>query len=192
MNVISRRMPLFFNSPKAAGPIGFIGSLAQDLLIQATFDFRIRHIDFIDVLPLHGRLVSIAAPSFERDGGMVVALLDGMHPDREPDEALVGEAIEAAGLVAERVSQADIRREPLATTARVIWRQRHVGVDPAMRLALAAAFDDQAMMTVGELCSRVTGPRDPVFAVMALACEAFLHLDLSRGFDRGTTVRGPR
>lgn len=192
MNVIPQRVPLFFSSPKATDPIRYVGPSAHDLLVQATFDFRIRGIGYVDVLPLDCRPVRVAAPVMEREEGMSVVLLNGMHPDRDAEEGLVAEAIAAAGLGIERVSPAELGREPLATTARVVWRQRHVSVDPAMRLALAAAFDDEATLTVGELCSRVSGPRDPVFAIMALACETLLHLDLSRGFDRETTVRGPR
>lgn len=191
MNVV-HRIPLAFHTPKADDAILYAGSAAHDLLIQATLDFRVLRMGSVHRLPLGDRSVLIAAPLIERDDGAYVALLDDPRPEQRADRDLVEEAIAAAGLAARRVSPDEIAREPLATTARVVWRQRHVAVEPGMRIGLLAAFAYEPTMTLHQLCSRVPGPRDPVFAVMALACEAQLHLDLSKGFDRETLVRGPR
>lgn len=193
MNVATTRVPFAFHTPKSHDPIPYAGSSAADHLIQASLDRHVVSIRLVDRLAHGGRTVRVAAPLIGRDDGeSFVALLAGGHPERDPDHGAVRAAIAAAGLVARAVAPEEVAIEPLATTARVIWRQRHVGVDPGMRLGLLAAFATEASMTVHELCSRVPGPRDPVFAVMALACEARLHLDLSEGFDLSTTVWGPR
>lgn len=192
MNVVHRRIPVVFHSPKASGPILHAGPTSQDLLIQASLDYEVVSITYVHSLPFAGRAVRIAAPRFDTDGGAYVALVNGGHPDREPDDVLVRAAIAAAGLEARSIAPDDVSCEPLATTARVIWRQRHLAVDPGMRLGLRAAFAFETSMTVHELCERVPGPRDPCFAIMSLACAGELHLDLSQGFDRNTVVRGPR
>lgn len=193
MNVIHRSPPpdRFFTT-RLESPIPVRGPLSAELLIQASLDPRVRAIGFIETLALGSREVRIGAPVVQRDEGEFVLLLAGGNPEREPDAVLVEKAIDAHAMSAEWLGVDDVAREPLATTARVIWRQRFVHVDLSMRLALSGVFENQASMTLDELCSRVQGTRDPVFAVMALLCEGGLRADLSQGFDRTTKIWGPR
>jgi hypothetical protein len=182
--------PYPFLSPIARNTLYYRSPLEHDLLIQSALDPSVRRLDWVSALMFRGREVRVAAPVVELSDGDHVMLLDQPSIDRDDDD-LVAQALFANSVRFDRVLAGQIMREPLASTARVIWRQRDLRVDLGMRLALSGVFAEEAALTVDELCSRVPGPADPVLAVMALACAGLLRLDLSGGFNRNTIVRGP-
>jgi hypothetical protein len=187
-----RAQPGFFTF-KSTRPVPVRGPLSEDLLVQASLDPSVERIGYCAALTIEGRAVPIEAPIFHReDGACVVAVLDEPNPDRDPDADRVAAAIAAHSMRLRAVTPADVMREPLATTARVIWRQRHTPVDLAMRLAFSHAMADVPSLTVDELCRAVPGPRNPVPQLMTLACAGLLRIDLAHGFNGNTPVRGPR
>lgn len=195
MNVVVRRpgvAPGSFFTLKATEPIQIAGPLSHDHLVQASLDPTVERITYVGRLPLLNDEVRIEAPVLDRSDGSFVQLLEEHHPERDRDRDRIAAAISSANLGAEVVSSDDIGREPRASTARVVWRQRHTTIGLTMRLALSYAFADDATLTVDELCRRVPGPRDPILQIMALACHGLLRIDLSNGFDGDTIVRGPR
>ncbi len=193
MNYVHRRdaRPFFFTL-KAADAIAFAGPLSEALLIQASLDPTVERISYCSTLPLDGYDVHAEAPILHRPDSDTLTLVDEITPGRDPDPGRIAAAAEANSLAFASISASEVRREPLATTTRVIWRQRFVPVDLSMRLALSQAFAEDGWMTLDELCRRVPGPQNPVFQIMALCCAGLLRIDFSEGFSGDTIVRGPR
>lgn len=86
-----------------------------------------------------------------------------------------------------RLTSSEIRREPTASNARMVWDLRSVGLD--RRLAIADALDRCGPMTIGEIaCEMGRGAQLDVFG---LACEATLCLDIEGGIDDAIVSHGP-
>lgn len=97
---------------------------------------------------------------------------------------------EASGLTMEEIDPADIMREPRFSATRAVWVYRNVTVTLPTRLAVANAFDAEGPdIPIGHLCDLIDGPADAFGAVLALACNDLVEIDLKVPFDGSSIVR---
>ncbi len=160
----------FFIASKAQGVPLPASGLARDLLIQQSLDPRTQS---IGIVRLTSDDITLDAFSVERPDGFY--LLD-FSPSGSPQDSGFLRLANSLGHQVLCVSQTEITEEPRFTTARTIWSHRFNTIPAAMRLAILRCLDDQATLTLHDVCSAVPGPSDPVSVVMAMLCTADLEL----------------
>lgn len=173
-----------FQSAKCVRPIPSANALVHHHLIQLTLDRRTRAIDWLQIAAATSGLGGTHAVAWRRDVGHVQLI--GVEPPA-PELSALRDAAVAQGFAIETIAPREILAEPLCSAARAVWSLRGRRVDPSMRIAMLSALAD-GPMTLDELCTRVSGPPDPVAAVASLACAGAIHLDLSESFGPQTPV----
>lgn len=174
-----RRAELFV-SAKTVTAIPVVSGLLHDSLVAATLDPAVRKIGLVP--PALGRQAPVGrrAIVIERDDGSFV--LD-VRPER-PSEGIgetadhVAAAARLLGLPLLTVSEADIRREPRFTNSRLVWDYRTQPVPIGLRLQVLQLLADEGPMPLRRLLPAIRTSADPVAAVLALACQDIVDLDL--------------
>jgi hypothetical protein len=132
-------------------------------------------------------------PDFEvmRDG--VAALVDvvpeadlSLHPLRS---ALIGGAVSLDGRAFTIETAATIRAEPRFTTIRLIAACRRTPVTAGDRVRILHQLDECGTMRLVDCASAALNAMDGVAAVLALACEGLIAVDISRPILPETPVR---
>lgn len=178
-----------FYSHKCSRPIPHCDGLVKDLLVQLTLNSRVLRIGYLGMVSIEGRSIEVGAITIDRIDGQFVVDLEFCRRLRTPDEDdLVRGAIKDLGYRTLTITGADIQREPRFGSARAIWSYRRFTVGLPMRVALARALTEGSM-SLHELCSTVTGPQDPITAILALVCAGDLDIDLTEWADGETIVR---
>ena len=169
--------------------------------------------DFLAICELDAEIESVRAPAdqarfaiggetiehvadFEivRDGA--ACLLDVMS-----DEDLLSHPLRAAaihGIAAEDgrpfmiETAASIRAEPRFTTTRLIMACRRTPVSAGDRVRILHQLDEVGAMRLVDCASAVMNTQDGVAAVLALACEGLVAVDIGRPILPETQVRRRR
>jgi len=178
-----------FRSNKCTQAIPHHDGLIKDLLIQLTLDPRVVRIGYLETAVAEGRRVGVHAITVDRVDGRFVIDVESCRPPRSLEQdALFHHAIAELGFRIMTLTGEDIMSEPKFSTARSIWANRRVHVGSQMCMALAQALED-GPITLGELCTMVSGPQEPVAAVMSLVCACYLEIDPAEWSGRATIVR---
>jgi hypothetical protein len=169
-----------FVSAKTANAIPARHPALQDALIQASLDPQVRSIDHVALTSPTSAQVELDVVVIQRDEDRF--LLDVVPARRMRDvvdEGLGQIALTDLGLKQIILTTEEIRREPRYTNALLVWSYREIHVPVGLRVRILQMLLDEGPMQLGELLKSIRSDRDPVPAVMALACADLLSLDLA-------------
>lgn len=180
-----------FLTPKSPAAIPIRDGLHHDLLRQAALDATVKRIDYVGSVVVAGAPVDLDAIVITRgrDRYIVEAVGHDTAFRSLDDDGMYLLAARKLAATPLRLTSSEIRREPTASNARMVWDQhrRSVGLD--RRLAIADALDRCGPMTIGEMaCEMGRGARLDVFG---LACEATLCLDIDGCIDDAIVSHRP-
>lgn len=190
---LARRQPLFV-SAKTTVPIPVGSKMRSEALLLTTFDPAVAAMDYLHEVTVQGIRVPLAGIVLSGDRGRELLELpdDGPTPDFD-EEGLRLLAIEQIGLPVLSWSAADLARQPRAGNVRLAWRARKVAVGPDDRIRILAHLEDSSPARLIEVASTVRASANGVAAVLALACQDLVELDLeSVPLGPWTTVRRRR
>jgi hypothetical protein len=181
-----------FVSAKTTAVIPAASDLVRDSLVQATLDPAVRRIDFhAQEALVDAAHVDINAIDIVTDGGRFwLDIVEARSPRAAKDEVLASIALAALGMTPLTLTAEDIRRQPRFANAGLVWSHRLAPVGFSMRMAVLQILSDDGPMPLSRLLSAVRGDRDPIPAVMAMACSDLIEIDLvSRPLGPETIVR---
>lgn len=185
----SERLPQVgqFVSVKCDGSIPVRHPLVRDALLQAALDPAVRSIEYLPAIPPAPSTWDVDAIVIERDDCRYFLDIVEARPRRSIAQRLmIAQALLDLGLRPLVRTESDIIREPRCTNARTVFEYARRPVDAGLRLQIFGALTDDGSMPLGELLSRLRSHRDPASAVMSLACNDLIDLDLD------STPLGPR
>jgi hypothetical protein len=184
----TRSLPSFV-SAKCRHPVALRHPAVRIALVQASLDPAVRAIGPIGEEAVVG--IGRDAVVLTRDDGRVLLDVVPARPSLGiPDVGPSDESLRRSGLGVWTVSAADLRAEPGRSNADVVWAHAGLAVPVGLRIGLLQVLADDGPMPLGELCRRVRSDRDPVAAVMALACLDLVEIDLFSGpLGPATAVR---
>jgi hypothetical protein len=180
-----------FISAKTSTAIPAKHQLVRDALVAASLDPAVRSIDYIASARVSEASVKLCAIVIIRDDGRYVLDVLEARPLRDIDaEGLAQIALRDLGLLPLTLSQADIRREPRFTNAKLVWAHRMHPVGFAMRMRVLSVLQEDGPMRLACLLSSIPADRDPSPAILAMACSDLVVLDLvTRPLGPRTIVR---
>jgi hypothetical protein len=186
-----RGHPDFFVSAKTTGPIRARHPALRTALVHASLDPAVRSISHAAAGTGGSATVALDAVVLARDDGRFVLDVVAARPPLKFDEAaLRGIALRSLGLASLTVTSDDLSAEPRRSNADLVWSHRGRSVALDLRLGILQVLFDDGPLSLGQLLQRVRADREPAAAVMALACDDLLEIDL--GSDRigpSTVVR---
>ncbi|MET4149078.1 MULTISPECIES: hypothetical protein [unclassified Bradyrhizobium] len=173
-----------FVSFKATRAIPVRNAIRRDFMIQSTLDPGVRRIEYHPTSTLFDRLVRVDALVLDRDDGRFAVDFVDTRSAEDPDgEAVlqVGFDEHCSGLLA--VGDADVRREPLFTSAREVWRHAGINIHAADRAQVLETLESEGPVPVRALKGLTDTSREVVQVIYALACEGSVALDLRSPLD---------
>jgi hypothetical protein len=151
----------------------------RDALIQASLDPVVRSIEFIAAARVGATSIDLNAIVLERDDGRYLLDVVPARPLRDVEhDGLALIALAELGLPSIVLTTADIQREPRFANSRLAWSYRLHSVGISMRMHILQVLSDDGPMMLGNLLDAVRSDRDPIPAIMALACANLIELDL--------------
>jgi hypothetical protein len=151
----------------------------RDALIQASLDPVVRSIEFIAAARVGATSIDLNAIVLERDDGRYLLDVVPARPLRDVEhDGLALIALEELGLPSIVLTTADIQREPRLANSRLAWSYRLHPVGISMRMHILQVLSDDGPMMFGNLLDAVRSDRDPIPAIMALACANLIEIDL--------------
>lgn len=187
------RVP-FFTSAKTRQPVPADTRMRTDALVQASLDPAVFEIDYVPAVAVEGVDFPLGGIVFvaEHDRHLLDLPDDGPTPDFD-QEGLMLLAIETLGLPVVTRTVEDLNRQPFAGNCRLIWRMRSQRVHPGDRVRILDHLEENGPCRLVDVAAVVRSSSDGVSAVLALACQDLLELDLfSAPFGPWTTVRRRR
>jgi hypothetical protein len=163
----------------------------RDALIQASLDPVVRSIEFIAAARVGATSIDLNAIVLERDDGRYLLDVVPARPLRDVEyDGLALIALEELGLPSIVLTAADIQKEPRFANSRLAWSYRLHPVGISMRMHILQVLSDDGPMMLGNLLDAVRSDRDPIPAIMALACANLIELDLvSQALGPATIAR---
>lgn len=187
---MQRKPNVMFVSFKTARAIPVRDSVRRDFLIQATLDPCVRRIDYHPTAVVFDRSARADALVLHRDDGRFAVDFVEARPAEDPHgEALLQLAFDekCSGLLA--LTEAAVRREPLFSSAREVWRYAAVRINASDRAQVVDALEAEGPVPLRALDGLVNTSRDVVEVIYALACEGSVTLDLRAPLDDRAIVR---
>jgi hypothetical protein len=180
-----------FVSAKTATPIPTRHPARRDALVQASLDPQVCAIAYVASTCLASGRVELDAVVVERaDGRLLLDVVPARRIRDVGEERLAQIALAELGLKPIVLTAEDIRQEPRYANARLVWSYRDTPVSVGLRMRILQTLLDDGPMPLGELLKSIRSERDPVPAVMSLACADLLYLDLvSQPLRPATIVR---
>lgn len=189
-NRLLRRFDLF-TSAKAACAIRARHPALHEALVQATLDPSVRSIGYQEKATVGAADVTVDAVILQQDDGRY--LLDVVPARRLRDleqEGLVRLALRELGLQVKTVTMEDLRAQPRRGNAAFVWTYHNRTVPVGIRMRVLQVLRDDGPMELGRLLEGLRADRDPAPAVMSLACDDLIELDLaSQRLGPGSMVR---
>lgn len=162
--------------------------LIRDSLVQATLDPTIRSIQYLPNI-LAAPPMKVDAIAIERDDGRYYLDVVEARPRSSISQRLiVAQALLDLGLRPLVRTESDILREPRCSNARAVWDYAGRPVHVGLRLQVLGALADEGSMTLGDILKRIHSDRDPVPAIMAMACAGLIEIDLNGGLIGPSTL----
>lgn len=151
----------------------------RDALVQASLDPAVRSVEFIAAARVGAAQVDLNAIILERDDGRYLLDVVPARPLRDAGhDGLALIALEELGLPSIVLTTAEIQREPRFANSRLVWSYRSHAVGISLRMHILQVLSDDGPMMLGNLLDAVRSDRDPIPAIMALACANMIELDL--------------
>jgi hypothetical protein len=188
------RQPLFV-SAKTAIPV-VAGSRARiEALAQATLDPGVSRIEFVPTavvsgveVPLNG-IVLVGTDGRRR----LLDLPEARHVPDLDEEGLVLLAAERLGLEILTLHAKDLNEDPKAANCRLVWACHDEHASAGDRVRILHHLEECGPSRLVDIASLVRSSADGVPAVLALACQDLLELDLvSAPLGPSTMVRKRR
>jgi hypothetical protein len=182
--------PDYFVSAKTTGgPLPAKHPALRLALVQASLDPAVRSITRIPTAKVGRDPVEVDAIVVARDDGRFVLDVVPARPPLKFDEAaLRGIALRILGLASLTVTSDDLSAEPRRSNADLVWSHRGRSVALDLRLGILQVLFDDGPLSLGQLLQRVRADREPAAAVMALACDDLLEIDLASDLIGPATV----
>lgn len=185
-----RRFDLF-TSAKTARAIPARHPALREALVQASLDPKVRSIAYQAKALVDGREVAIDAVILQQEDGR--HLLD-VAPARKlrdlEEEGLVRLALRELAVQVRTVTMEDLRTQPLRGNASFVWTYQGGPVPVGLRMRVLQALRDDGPMEFGRLLEGLQADRDPAPAIMSMACDDLIELDLiSQRLGPGSMVR---
>lgn len=176
---------------KAAGPLPTASRLGADFLTLCDLDPEIATVSRGDVtLELAGGIGH--QPAYRlvlEDGASILAdVVRDVTALPAPTQA-IADAAAAAGHGYRLETAATLRAEPRFSTMRLVASCRRVRVGAGDRVRVLAALDEAGTLPLIEAASAARGAVDGVAAVLALACEGIVAIELEGPLGPETRVR---
>ena len=168
-----------FTSAKTAAPVRFDGHIVHKALVQLSLNPTVRALEFIPSAEVSGTHVPLNAIVVSQPDGQ--RLLDVVEARRLRDldeEALSLLAIERLGLEPLTITPAELRRQPYATNCCLVWNCRNLRVHASDRVRILQLLTEDGPMTLGRLASEARWTTDAVGAVLSMACQDLVEIDL--------------
>jgi hypothetical protein len=180
--------PDFFVSAKTAAPVPARHQALREALVRASLDPAVRSITHVQAAHVEAAPLDVDFVVVERPDGRF--RLD-VVPARRVHDGIEDSAFQIAmirlDLAPIVVTAEDLRAEPGRSNRDLVWSHRGRAVSVDQRLQILRLLADDGPMALDALLASVTG-RDPAAAVMALACDDLLELDLESGPIGPSTV----
>lgn len=185
-----RRLDLF-TSAKTACAIHARHPALREALVQASLDPVVRSIAYQAKALVAGAEVKIDAVILQQDDGR--HLLD-VVPARQlrdlEQEGLVRLALRELDLQVRTVTMEDLRAQPRRGNCSFVWTYQGKPVPVGVRMSVLQALRDDGPMDLGRLLDGLQADRDPAPAVMSMACDDLIEIDLvSQRLGPGSMVR---
>jgi hypothetical protein len=186
-----RGRPDVFLSAKTLSAIPARHPLVRQGLVQASLDPAVRSISHVATAAVGPAQVEVDAVVLARDDGRLH--LDVVEARRVRDIEDEGVPLQIAlrdlGLAPLVLTADDLKAEPRCSNVNLVWSYNGRAVTLDLRLRVLQILIDDGPLQLGHLLERIPG-RDPIAAVMSLACSDLLEIDLmSQPVGPATTVR---
>lgn len=172
------RTPLFA-SAKAVRPIPVESAMRMDALIQAALDPEVFTIDYVPGVLVKG--VEFLLRGIVLAGETGRTLLDLPDDGPTPDVDQVGLlllAAESLGLPIVTRTAEELRANPFAENCMLVWRSRSHRIHPGDQVRVLQHLEENEPCRLIDVAGVVRSSPDGVSAVLALACQDLLELDL--------------
>jgi hypothetical protein len=168
-----------FASAKTARVLKVASRPLLEALVQFTLDPSVRAIETARTIDIPGERVSSGEIVLLKDDGRwLLELIDGGRPRNREEEAFVHLARSRLGLPLLRVTSADLGRQPFASNCREVWGCRNTRVAVGDRVRILQALEEERTLGLIDAGREMRFARDPIAAVLALACADLVELDL--------------
>ncbi len=176
-----RGRPDLVLSAKANSAIPARHPMVRQALVQASLDPAVRTISYVATAAVGSAQVEIDAIVVARDDGRFH--LDVVPGRLDDDEARyrLRIALRRLGLVSLVLTADELLAEPRCSNCDLVWSHRGRPVPIDLRLRILKLLADDGPMALGALLQAVRSDRDPAVAVMSLACDDLVELDLESG-----------
>ncbi len=160
-------------------------------LVQASLDPIVRSISHVAVADVGSAPVEVDAMVVVRDDGrFVLDVVPARQARKFDEEGLRGVALRGLGLASLVVTSDDLAAEPRRSNVDLVWSHRGRAVPIDLRLRILQILADDGPLPLGGLLQAVRSERDPAAAVLSLACDDLVELDLTSGpIGPATVVR---
>jgi hypothetical protein len=180
--------PDFFVSAKTAMPIAARHQALREALVRASLDPAVRSIAHLQAAHAAAAPLDVDIVVVERaDGRFRLDVVPARRVRDAIEQGLFQSAMIRLDLAPIVVTAEDLRAEPGRSNRDLVWSHRGRAVSVDQRLQILRLLADDGPMALDALLASVTG-RDPAAAVMALACDDLLELDLESGPIGPSTV----
>ncbi|MHC2462425.1 hypothetical protein [Bradyrhizobium embrapense] len=161
-------------------PIPVRHPLQRDALVLASLDPAVRSIEYLATAYTLSGATDVEVVVVDRDEGrLYLDVVEARDLRTITRELLVADAFREMDIRAWTLTEAEIHAEPRWSNAIAVWAYHGHPVHIGLRLQILGALREDGAITLGELLGRVRSDRDPTTAVMALACQDLLVLDLT-------------
>jgi hypothetical protein len=168
-----------FISAKTLSPIRFTAPAVHTALVQVTLDPAVRSLDFVPTVEVSDTAVAVDLAVIScSDGRYRLDVSDG-HKMRDIDgEGLFLLALEQLGLPPLTLTREDLDREPYSSNCSLVWANRRVRVHASDRIRSLQLLTEEGSATLSQVAAEMRLSSDPVAAVLALACQDLVEIDL--------------
>jgi hypothetical protein len=189
-----RQIANVFSTAKCPVAIAVFDAPFRDALILAALDSSVRSIEFLSHASLSKFSFAINGLVLVREDGR--HFLDIQRPNevRHPDdEDRLAKVLEARGIAHLKVDSEYLRREPLFSNSREVWRHHRHHVPFADRLQIIGCLAEDGPQCILDLECRISPTTDVGPSLCALACADLIELELAeRPLGPRTIVRERR
>jgi hypothetical protein len=183
--------PEQFTSAKTTTAIPIRHPAIWDALLQLSLDPAVFLIDYVAWATVESEQVDLDAIVVQGEGGRF--LLDVAPARRIRDlenEGLALLGLRELNLPTRILTSEDLRREPRFSNSRLVWLCSRHHVSPDLRMRILNLLSSRRSMKMGQLLQEIQGDSGGSRAVMALACNDLIEIDLvSQPLGPTTIVR---
>lgn len=173
--------PDFFVSAKTASPIPARHPALRQALVRASLDPAVHAISYVPTAHVAAASVDLDIIVVERgDERFRLDVVPARRVRSAEAEGAFQIAMIQLGLAPLVVTAEDLRAEPMRSNCDLVWSHRGRAVPIDQRMQILRLLADDGPMALDRLLAGASG-RDPAAAVMALACDDLLELDLESG-----------